>query len=297
MQILNKIKNRLAKLLLPQDYLNTYYLRAKLYREFLSEQRDFNIVKDLIESNSFFKPNDITVKATPDASNILIFSPHQDDDIIGCGGTILNSLETNTNVQVVYVMDGISPKLHGTERLDAIEVRKQEAKAVWAKLNNNDPVFLGIPTRGSFIDINNAIKQITNIITAFDPECIFVPYFLESPLDHRRATFLVWESLKHINTKNIKEIWSYQVNTMISPNIAIDITESEPQKFELMGLWKSQNSSFNYQHRARGINAANSIYATPNNEHAEPYIELYHTTSPEDFLKLLNPYYQNSDLF
>tara|TARA_B100000530_G_scaffold337002_1_gene294010 strand:+ start:307 stop:1200 length:894 start_codon:yes stop_codon:yes gene_type:complete len=297
MQILNKIKNRLAKLLLPQDYLDTYYLRAKLYRDFLSEQRDFNIVKDLIESNSFFKPNNITVKSTPDASNLLIFSPHQDDDIIGCGGTILNSLKTNANAQVVYVMDGVSPKLKGTERSHAIEVRKEEAKTVWSKLNDNAPIFLEIPTRGSSIDIHEAIQKITNIIITLKPDCIFVPYFLESPLDHRRATFLIWESLKHINTKNIKEIWSYQVNTMISPNIAIDITESEPQKFELMGLWKSQNSSFNYQHRARGMNAANSVYATHNKEHAEPYVELFHTTTPDDFLKLLEPYYENSDLF
>jgi LmbE family N-acetylglucosaminyl deacetylase len=297
MYILEKIKNRLVKLLLPQNYLNTYSMRARLYRKFLLEQRDFNIVKNLIESNAFFKPNDITVKMTPDASNILIFSPHQDDDIIGCGGTILNSLKTNANIQVVYVMDGVSPKLHGTERSDMVEVRKHEAKTVWARLNDNIPIFLGIPTRGSSININDSVQQITNIITAFSPDCIFVPYFLESPLDHRRATFLIWKSLRQINTKNIKEIWSYQVNTMISPNIAIDITESEPQKFELMGLWKSQNSSFNYQHRARGINAANSVYAVHNKEHAEPYIELFHTTAPKDFLKLLEPYYQHSDLF
>ena len=96
---------------------------------------------------------------------------------------------------------------------------------------------------------------------------------------------------------NVNEIWSYQVNTMISPNVAVDITEIEPLKFALMGFWKSQNVLFNYQHRTRGMHAANSVYVMNQLQQSEPYIELFHVTTPKKFVELLSPYYQNSNLF
>ena len=297
MRLLSKIKNRLAKLLLPHEYLDTYYMRAKLYQKFLSDKIDFDSVTSIIESNAFFKPNDLTVKNTPDSSNILIFSPHQDDDIIGCGGTILNSVKDNKNIQGVYVMDGVSPKFKGEERTELIQIRNLEAIEVWKTINDNEPIFLGVPTRSDTTDTDYYIDLIKSILLNFKPDCIFVPYPLESPLDHRRTTFLIWESMRQIPGLNVNEIWSYQVNTMISPNVAVDITEIEPLKFALMGLWKSQNVLFNYQHRTRGMNAANSVYVMNQLPHSEPYIELFHVTTPKNFVELLSPYYQNSNLF
>ena len=40
-------QNRLAKLLLPHEYLDTYYMRAKLYQKFLSDKIDFAVFPSL----------------------------------------------------------------------------------------------------------------------------------------------------------------------------------------------------------------------------------------------------------
>tara|TARA_Y100000994_G_scaffold116979_2_gene95993 strand:- start:9679 stop:10566 length:888 start_codon:yes stop_codon:yes gene_type:complete len=295
--MLKKIINRLVNAALPSRYKEIYWLRARLYEHFLSAKTSFDIMSKLVESNAFFKPSNITVKNTPNASNILIFAPHQDDDIIGCGGTILNSLAKEINVSVVYMMDGISPKIQDIKRSEMLHVRNAEAKQVWSHLNNHNPMFLNIPTRSNSVETKKYIHKIVEILNGFDGECIFLPYFLDAPLDHQRATFLIWKALKNSRSNALREIWLYQVNTMISPNIAIDITDVESKKFELMGMWESQNQAFNYQHRTRGLNAANSVYTMFSIKHDQPYVELFHVTSPTNFINLLSPYYEQVNLF
>ena len=297
MSIRKRLQNLIARAILPEQYLDAYLKRSDLYERFLTAQHDFQLTKTLIEGNAFFKPRRIEILKHPNAQNILVLSPHQDYEIIGCGCTILNSVASSLQVNIVYIMDGCSPKLSEDDRTKYLSLRNQEATKIWSEISSNNPYFLNTPTRGNNIDCNIVSDKITKIIETINPDCLFVPYFLESPLDHRRASYLAWQALNKSND-HIKEVWLYQVNTMISPNIAVDITGVESEKFRLMNMWTSQNEKFNYAHRTRGLNAANSVFVagTPNLP-KNPYIEVFHVTSKTNFLRLLKPYYENSLLF
>ena len=38
--------------------------------------------------------------------NIIVFAPHPDDDIIGCGGSIARQLQQGNKVSIVYLTSG-----------------------------------------------------------------------------------------------------------------------------------------------------------------------------------------------
>jgi LmbE family N-acetylglucosaminyl deacetylase len=38
--------------------------------------------------------------------NVVVFSPHPDDELIGCGGTLIDHVKKGDNVIVVYITSG-----------------------------------------------------------------------------------------------------------------------------------------------------------------------------------------------
>ncbi|HCG91172.1 MAG TPA: hypothetical protein DEZ08_04980 [Dehalococcoidia bacterium] len=296
-KLYNKVKISFLKLILNSNNFQLYSLRASLYARFLTENLQLDTHIKLVDSLPFFNTNNLETTTSPDYKRLMVFAPHQDDDIIGCGGTILNSIKNKAEIQVTYIMDGAPPKFHGSQRTEYVNTRNIEAINVWKTINNSTPIFLETPTRGIAIDPQTVITKIQDVISKYDPDCIFVPYFLETPLDHRRSSYVIWQALQNIK-HNIKQIWCYQVTTMISPNIAVDISDVEQNKFALMNLWESQNKLFNYAHRTRGLNAANSVYTKQlSSLKNTPYVELFHVLTPKEYSQLLQHHYANTNLF
>lgn len=68
---------------------------------------------------------DQTAKAAPPPLDLLVVAPHPDDEIIGCGGTMLQALEQKKRVGVVVVTSG-----DGYPALAAIVVKKDRGQLV-----------------------------------------------------------------------------------------------------------------------------------------------------------------------
>ena len=54
----------------------------------------------------------------PPGNRFLVISPHPDDDVIGCGGTIAKLIDAGKEVRVVYM--SIQTDIQLTTRLDEI---------------------------------------------------------------------------------------------------------------------------------------------------------------------------------
>jgi LmbE family N-acetylglucosaminyl deacetylase len=95
-----------------------------------------------------------------DPVDVLIFAPHPDDEVIGCGGVIQQALETGRRVRVVFATNGDGSKKAASALLqkavlllsedDFVHLarrRQQEAIAADLKLGLRSPdlVFLGYP--------------------------------------------------------------------------------------------------------------------------------------------------------
>ena len=68
--------------------------------------------------------------------NILIIAPHADDEVLGCGGTLLKHINEGDKVYVLFVSDGVSGRFNNNQDLKCkkeIIKRKQMAIKV-AKL-------------------------------------------------------------------------------------------------------------------------------------------------------------------
>lgn len=264
---------------------------SEMTRRFLSQSDDFEHMRQVLDSQRFsriIKPVSVDV---PDGNNILIFAPHQDDETIGAAGVILRCVSQGKRVQVVYVTDGAAATKASNQK-DLAVIRNKEAKQVWSFINGTEPIFLDLHCRDIPLTVENAEKM-RRQISDFQPDCIFIPFFLEPPPDHRAVNHLFLMAHKVEPLSESLQIWAYQVSAMVSANVVVDITDLIDKKDIVNNLWKSQNVSFNYAHFARGMAAYNSIFLkkefTPCPKKC--YAEIFFVSDAAEYISLIDTYF------
>jgi LmbE family N-acetylglucosaminyl deacetylase len=155
-----------------------------------------------------------TARQVPDSElgrRALVFSPHPDDESLGCGGTILKKKKAGATVKLVHVSDGGgSTTLIPRDQLTAM--RKQESLNAGRVLGVDGIYFLDFPDGHLGENMPAAIERVAGILRQESPEEIFVPYIREpmkQAADHVAVTNIVLAALRR--QPNPVTVWEYPV--------------------------------------------------------------------------------------
>ena len=123
----------------------------------------------------------------------MVFAPHQDDECLGCGGTIARLRQADVATDIVFLTDGGHSHGHLMERSEMAARRRDEALAAAEVLGvPADRVhFLGFED-GRLADHSaEAVDRCAALIADRAPERVFVTYSGERPDDHVAANRIV----------------------------------------------------------------------------------------------------------
>ncbi len=200
----------------------------------------------------------------PGNERVLVLSPHMDDEVIGCGGTLARHARRGGEVRVVYVTDGRSGSkalsaLRGGERArrerELVETRKAEARRALETLGAGEPVFLDAQDWKVAAEprLCDAVRR---VLDAVRPELVYVPFFLETHPDHRITGELL---LAAARADDRFECRAYEVWTPLYPNCLVDIGETVEVKRRALEQYRSQLADNDYVHASLGLNAYRSL--------------------------------------
>lgn len=97
------------------------------------------------------------------AGSTLIFAPHPDDEVLGCGGTIIRHLQHGDPVKLVIVNDGGFPLNESQKTEDYPEIRKLESLTAAKIIGYGQPLFLNF--KGGFLKADEIlIARLVEII-------------------------------------------------------------------------------------------------------------------------------------
>jgi len=138
-----------------------------------------------------------TTAALPDATmpqsgqRVLVFSPHPDDETIGVGGFIAQSIENGADVRIVLVTNG---DFHGDEQVRYDEFTK--ATQILG-VPESQLVFLGYPD-GKLDKMNPATLStaLQAQITQYNPDIVIYPDTQDANPDHSTIGKAVEQLLK-----------------------------------------------------------------------------------------------------
>lgn len=132
----------------------------------------------------------------------MVFSPHQDDETLGCGGMIAQKREQGITVAVTFLTDGRGS--HGTDpniQNEIIQTRKQESlKALGilgvepSEIHFLDKLDGGLPDL-NIEDKKQTIEQIAQLLKHYQPGEVYVPHRKDCHKDHEATYYLVKEAI------------------------------------------------------------------------------------------------------
>lgn len=186
---------------------------------------------------------------------IVVFSPHPDDETLGCGGTIAKNVSNGREVYIAIMTDGRNS--HRTELAIEKDPTPEEMRSVRRKEALQAAKILGVPERNvSFFDLedgslernyDSAQKLVKDYLSKLLPNTIFVPHELDTHKDHHATNAIVMMALKELGLHPhvyCYVIWSSKKSQRLLKlsEIEVDISNFLDLKRRAIETYKSQVS-------------------------------------------------------
>lgn len=182
----------------------------------------------------------------------LVVAPHADDEVLGCGGTLLRRKAEGGELAWLLLTE-ISAN-HGWPE-DQVSRRRAEIEKV-RKLLGFDRVYqLGLaPARLDSYDMSDVVGAVAKAFKAFCPEEVLVPYPYDAHSDHKVAFDAAVACTKWFRYPFIRRVLAYETlsetdfgldpSSRFSPNVFLDIGEYLSSKASIMETYASEVEDF-----------------------------------------------------
>lgn len=202
---------------------------------------------------------------------VLVFAPHPTDEILGCGGTLIQHCQHDDELKVVYLTNGSKGNPSGTRDNSLINIRQNEAKSALEFIGGGVTDFWGF-AEGAF-DVNKTtIGLAKRIISDFKPNIIYLPWVGDNIGDHQSVTALLYKAASPLTELKF-ELWQYEIGSPLVPNRLVKIGSVLEQKKNAIEMYKSQVGSQGDFEAIIGLNTYRG-FISDLNEPAEAYLSL-----------------------
>lgn len=158
-------------------------------------------------------PNQDRKKDTPP---IIVFSPHPDDETLGCGGTIAKMIKSGREVYIVFMTDGRNSHkyvlgIHDNPSPEELAlIRKREAfnAAKVLGVNESKLIFLDFEDGSLKRNISNIKREVKKILIAINPSDVYIP-LNDAHEDHIITNLVVRLCIKELKIN--PKIWEYPI--------------------------------------------------------------------------------------
>jgi LmbE family N-acetylglucosaminyl deacetylase len=142
----------------------------------------------------------------------VVFAPHQDDEVLGCGGTIIRKLRAGAKVTIVFMTDGSASHPHLIPGDEMKRIRTEEALAACRLLGvgGEDVLFLGFQDGQLGSHLDEAEQRVGDLLRRLQPAEVFIPHYHDGSPDHLATTRAVLAALRaHLPTATVYEfpVW------------------------------------------------------------------------------------------
>lgn len=179
--------------------------------------------------------------------NIVIVTPHPDDETLGCGGTILRHKHEGDNVCWLII------SRMGDQFNDSMKKKREEEISQVKEMYNFDEVYQLNFEAGKLdaLPLEDIIYDISKVFQGFRPNVVYVPYRSDIHSDHRIVFDATIACTKWFRYPYVKRVLVYEtlsetdftINPDVlhfNPNVFVDISSYLEQKIETMKIYESE---------------------------------------------------------
>jgi LmbE family N-acetylglucosaminyl deacetylase len=181
-------------------------------------------------------------------AKVLVIAPHPDDEVLGCGGSIVKHVRKSDNVFLCIVTKPYPPDWAE----DEIRQRKDEVLSANKILGIVKTFFLDFPTvKLDTIPQKELNKAINDTIDIVNPEMIYLPHRFDINRDHQIVFDSALVALRPKPNSVVSKVLSYEILSETDwvapfsqfafiPNVYVDITDTLEVKLKAMSQYCSE---------------------------------------------------------
>lgn len=178
----------------------------------------------------------------------LVIAPHPDDEILGCGGTMMRLTAGDAEVHVAIMTKASAPRFCA----DIASTGRREAKSAHELLGVAATHFFDFPAaeldKVSHADINAALGE---LMARVAPDTIFIPFVGDVHLDHQLVFLSSMVAARPRAGSCVARILSYEtlsetnwyapgVTPTFAPNVYVDVSDTLESKIAAFKCYASQ---------------------------------------------------------
>jgi LmbE family N-acetylglucosaminyl deacetylase len=176
---------------------------------------------------------------------ILVVVAHSDDEILGCGGTILKHISQGDEVKVIFLTDGV-----GSRGVGSSEVQRRARSTISAmeKMGVKNYTSLSFPdNKLDSVPLLDIVQVIEDESKDFFPETIYTHFYGDLNIDHQIVNRAVKTSFRPLPETSVSKILSFEVLSStewgfrpFDPNYFVNISEFKDLKMEALKAYDEE---------------------------------------------------------
>jgi LmbE family N-acetylglucosaminyl deacetylase len=193
----------------------------------------------------------------------LVVAPHPDDEILGCGGTLLRR-KNEGGVVGWLVVTGMTEEAGWP--VEQIRLRDEEIAKVVAMVGFDAVFNLRLPaTRLDELPMSELVSAFSSVFKSFEPEEVLVPHRGDVHSDHRVTFDAVAACAKWFRYPSVRRVLAYETPSetefglskeiAFEPNFFVDIGAYLERKLEVAKVYQSELGEFPFPRSVRAIRA------------------------------------------
>jgi LmbE family N-acetylglucosaminyl deacetylase len=197
----------------------------------------------------------MTVLFGENTMQILVIAAHPDDEVLGCGGTIVKHVQNGDEVHVVILAEGVTSRDKVRERESRVGELSQLARAA-----HEAGRILGVQSvelhdfpdnRMDSVDLLDVVKVVEMAIDKYKPDMVYTHHAGDVNIDHRIVHQAVVTACRPLPGQCVKTLISFEVLSSSEwqtpgsapafvPNYFVDISNCLDKKLKALEAYESE---------------------------------------------------------
>lgn len=172
---------------------------------------------------------------------VLVFAPHPDDEILGCGGVMAKHIAEGDEVAVCIVT---------SSKVEAAKKKNTEyALRVHQSMGVARTEFFGFPTvELSHVNSREFTGKFNALVQEWKPEVVYIPFYGDMHTDHYMVASAAMVALRPLSAPFVRKIYAYETlsetgwnfpseDKAFIPAVFTDISDYIENKLGAMGMY------------------------------------------------------------
>lgn len=194
---------------------------------------------------------------------LLVIAPHPDDEILGCGGTLLRRKAEGAELGWLIVT---RMSVESGWESAVVERREAEVARVTHAVGFSRVFNLGLPpAQLDRVPMSELVAAVSTVFKEFEPEEVYLPHREDVHTDHRAVFDAAAACSKWFRYPSVRRVLTYETLSetefglasggTFSPNVFVDVSGYLDRKLDIMAFYASEVGEFPFPRSMDAIRA------------------------------------------